>query len=314
MNGLPFERLPASPESIFQQEYESGQRRIQQQFELQWNEINRRARSFKSPAQHQQALDDLYAKGQQTMLQFNQGMQQRSEQLKRIDQLAQQGVIQNPDEVKWRMMLGPEAERGAFPKQIDPRTEYHANLRLRRELLNTVSAYTLDPKGRLYQSKTDEKGFYISEPDKTMPASESEYMDWVQSFAALESAEEYKRGQIMPGLTTSDKIATRLQELMLEQQEDTLREKFEKTMWKVMKWIPGYPMAIARGREYFKTPETPGTFASKVSTTMERPITESRVRKPTEQKITRKQLLSEYRRLGGGQTTEGRAFADRYLK
>lgn len=313
MNGLSFENLPASPESIFQQEYESGQRQIQQQFELQWNNINRRARSFKSPAQHKQALDDLYVKGQQTMLQFNQEMQQRSDQLKRIDRLAEQGTIQNPDEVKWRMMLGSEAERGAFPAQQDPRTEYHANLRLRRELINEIAAYTLDPKGRLYQSKTDEKGFYISKPDKTMPASEAEYLDWVQSFAALKSAKEYKQEQIMPGLTTTDKISTRLQELILGEQEESLWEKFEKTMWKVMKYIPGYPMAIARGREYLRREETPGTFGSKVIATMGRPITEPTVREPTE-KITRKQLLTEYRRLGGGQTAEGRAFADNYLR
>jgi len=103
-----------TPESIFQQEYESGQRQIQQQFELQWNEINRRARSFGSPARHRQALDELYTKSQQAMLKFNQGMQQKSEQLKRIDQLAKQGAIRNPDEVKWRIVLGPEAEAAMF--------------------------------------------------------------------------------------------------------------------------------------------------------------------------------------------------------
>ncbi|GAG87896.1 unnamed protein product, partial [marine sediment metagenome] len=53
--------------------------------------------------------------------------------------------------------------------------------------------------------------------------------------------------------------------------------------------------------------------ADKVSATMTQPIVEPRVREP-EEKITRKQLLTEYRRLGGGQTTEGRSFADRYLK
>lgn len=317
MNGLSFERLPASPESVFQQEYESGQQQIQQQFELQWNEINRRARSFKSPTQHKQALDELYAKGQQTILRFNQEMQQRSDQLKRIDQFAEQGAIQNPDEIKWRMVLGPEAERGMFPtlaKPKDPRTEYHANLRLRRELINTISAYALDSRGRLYQSKTDEKGFYTGKPDKSMPASEDEYRDWVQSFAALESAKTYKQEQIMPGLTTPDIISARLQELILGQQEESLRKKFERTMWKVMKYMPGPPMMMAWGRELFRTPETPGTFADKVVGTIGRPrAVRPRVTEPAE-KITRKQLLTEYRRLGGGQTAEGRAFADSYLR
>lgn len=316
MPGLPFENLPASPESVFQQEYESGQRQIQQQFKLQWDEINRRARSFKSPAQHKQALDELYTKGQQTMLQFNQGMKQRSDQLKRIDQLARQGAIQDPDEVKWRMVLGPEAERGMFPtpaRPKDPRTEYHANLRLRRELANEIAAYTLDPKGRLYQTKTDEKGYYLDKIDKSLPASEDEYQGWLNSIAALESAKKYKEEQIMPGLTTTDILSTRLQELLLEKQEKSWRDKFEKTMWGIMKWMPGPPMAIARGRELFRTKKTPGTFADKVSVTMEQPVAEPTVREPTE-KITRKQLLSEYRRLGGGQTAEGRTFADQYLR
>lgn len=311
MPALPFENLPASPESIFQREYESGQRQIQQQFELQWNEINRRARSFRSPEQHKQALDELHAKGQQTILRFNQEMQQRSNQLRRIDQLAEQGAIQNPDEVKWRMVLGPEAERGMFPtpaRPKDPRTEYHANLRLRNELMRDVASYQLDSKGRLYGVDPD-----TGKIDKKMPASETEFQGWMQSISALESAKMYKQEQIMPSLTTADIASTRLQEILLEQQEKSWRKKFEKTMWGIMKWMPGYPMAIARGREAIKAPETPGTFSDKVAGTMGRPIAEPTVREPTE-KITRKQLLSEYRRLGGGQTAEGRAFADRYLR
>ena len=308
MPPLPFQELPANPESVFQREYESGQQQIQQQFTLQWDEINRRARSFGSPARHKQALDELYTKSQQMMLQFNQGMQQRSDQLKRIDALAQQGKIQNPDEVKWRMVLGPEAERGMFPEQADPRTDYHANLRLRRELMRDVASYQLDSKGRLYA--VDPKTEKI---DKKMPASEDEYRGWLNSIAALESAKRYKQEQIMPTLTTADILPTRLQELMLEQQEKSWRKEFEKTMWKIAKYIPGYPMALARGRELFRTPESPGTFADKVTATMDQPVTEPRVAQPAE-KITRKQLLTEYRRLGGGQTAEGRSFADQYLR
>ena len=308
MPTLPFEKLPVSPESVFQQEYESGQRQIQQQFSLQWNEINRRARSFKSPTQHKQALDELYTKGQQTMLQFTQRMQQRSEQLKRVDQLAKQGAIQNPDEVKWRMMLGPEAERGMFPGQKDPRTEYHANLRLRNELMRDIASYQFDSKGRLYAVNPD-----TGKIDKKMPASEDEYRSWMQSITAFESAEIYKKERIMPSLTTADVASTRLQELLLQQQEKSWREETEEKMWKVAKWMPGI-WPIARGRELFGAKETPGTFADKVTGTMGQPVTEPVTREPAEQKISRKQLLSEYRRLGGGQTAEGRTFADNYLR
>lgn len=308
MNGLPFENLPANPESIFQQEYESGQQQIQQQFEFQWNEINRRAQSFGSPAQHKQALDELYTKGRERMLRYDQMAQQKLDQLKRIDQLAEQGAIQNPNEVKWRMVLGPETERGMFPKQIDSRTEYHANLRLRNELMRDIASYQLDSKGKLYAVDPDTEKI-----DKSMPASEAEYQGWLNSIAALESAKRYREEQIMPGLTSADILPTRLQELLLEQRETSWRKKMEEKMWKIMKWMPGFPMAAARGREYFLKEETPGTFADKVSATMKQPIVESRIKESPE-KITRKQLLTEYRKLGGSQTTEGRAFADRYLR
>jgi len=156
--------------------------------------------------------------------------------------------------------------------------------------------------------------YYTGKIDKSLPASETEYQSWMNSKAALKSAKQYKEEQIMPRLTSADIASTRLQELMLEQQEKSWRKKFEKTMWGIMKWIPGPPMVIARGRELFRKEETPGTFADKVSATMGQPITEPRVRKPAEQKITRKQLLAEYRRLGGSKTIEGREFADRYLR
>lgn len=309
MPGLPFENLPASPESVFQQEYESGQQQIQQQFESQWDNINRRVQSFKSPAQHKQALDDLFAKGQQAMLQFNQKMQQRSEQLKRVDQLAKQGAIQNPDEVKWRMMLGPEAERGMFPGRKDPRTDYHANLRLRGELMRDIASYKFDSKGRLYRIDPDTEKI-----DKSMPASEAEYRGWLNSISALESAKRYKQEQIMPSLTTADIAPTRLQELMLEQQEKSWLKRTQEKMRGIMKWVvPDISVALAKGREIFGTPETPGTFADKVSGAMGQPIVESRVQEPAG-KITRKQLLTEYKRLGGGKTAEGRAFADKYLR
>ena len=309
MNGLPFENLPANPESVFQQEYESGQQQIQQQFESQWNEINRRAKSFGSPARHKQALDDLYTKNQRGMLQYNQKMQQKLEQLKRVDQLAKQGSIQNPDEVKWRMVLGPEAEKGMFPAQVrpkNPRTEYHANLRLRNELMNDIASYQFDSKGKLYRVDPG-----TGKIDKKMPANEMEIQDWVQSIAALESAKRYRQEQILPGLASADIASTRLQELLLEQREKSWREKLGGGIRTAAKYgLLGVPGLIISRR---KPKETPGTFADKITRTIQRPIAEPGVKEPTE-KISRKQLLTEYKRLGGSQTAEGRSFADRYLK
>lgn len=316
---LEFENLPADPESVFQQEYESGQRQIQQQFEFQWDEINRRARSFGSPARHQQALNNLYTKSQQAMLQFNQGMQQRSDQLKRIDQLAKQGAIQNPDEVKWRMVLGPEAERGMFPTEprpVDWRLEHQRTLAERNRLMGYRDTFMLDTKGKLYRSEIDEKGHLTGKIDKDLPATQDEFQGWVQSIKALESLKMYEREQILPNLTRADIAPTRLQELLLEKREKSWRKRMEKKAFGIMKYVPGMPMAIYHARKKLYPgmfEEAPGTFADKVSATMKQPITEPRVKEP-EEKITRKQLLTEYRRLGGSQTAEGRVFADRYLK
>ena len=114
--GLPIEQLPSTitPESMLEEQIQTGRRQIQDRFNLQWQEINRSSRFIGQ----QKALNmrqQLHAKAKQEMLQFNQQAQQQLEQLQNIDRLAQQGAIPNPDEIKARMTFGTDVARSMYP-------------------------------------------------------------------------------------------------------------------------------------------------------------------------------------------------------
>jgi hypothetical protein len=59
---------------------------------------------------------EIFAKAKQEMLQFDQQAKQQLAQLQNIDQLAQQGAITNPDEIKARMAFGTDVAKSMYPK------------------------------------------------------------------------------------------------------------------------------------------------------------------------------------------------------
>jgi len=117
--GLPYQRLPGTrtdltPESMLQQEIQTGRKQIWDRFTLQWDEIGRSGRFIGK----QKALNmrqELHTKAKQEMLQFNQQAQQQMIQLQNIDRLAQQGAIPNPDEIKARVVFGTDVARSMYP-------------------------------------------------------------------------------------------------------------------------------------------------------------------------------------------------------
>jgi len=119
--GLPYQRLPGAqtsqgsltPESMLNQEIQTGLKQIQSRFTLAWDEINN-SRRFIGEAKASQMQQQLHAKAKQEVLQFNQQAQQQLTQLQNIDRLAQQGLINNPDEIKMRM-YNPDVARSMFP-------------------------------------------------------------------------------------------------------------------------------------------------------------------------------------------------------
>ena len=104
-----------TPESYMQEEVQAGRHRIQEKLNLAWSTVNANARIL-GPQQHQAMLAQLHANAKQEMLEFNQKAQMQLAQLKQIDNFATKGLITNPDEVKWRIVLGPEIESAIFPE------------------------------------------------------------------------------------------------------------------------------------------------------------------------------------------------------
>ena len=119
--GLPFKQLPAAdtrrdltPESMLNEQIQTGRKQIQDRFNLQWGELNKSAR-FVGQQKASNMRQQLHAKAKQEMLQFNQQAQQQLEQLRNIDRLTQQGAITNPEEIKARMTYGSDVARSMYP-------------------------------------------------------------------------------------------------------------------------------------------------------------------------------------------------------
>lgn len=104
-----------TPEAWLNKQIQTGRQQIQDRYALQWNEVNRSAK-FLGPTKHRQMLRQIDMSAKQEMLQFNQQAQAQLTQLQNIDRLAGQGLLTNPDEVKWRIVLEPEIESAMFPK------------------------------------------------------------------------------------------------------------------------------------------------------------------------------------------------------
>jgi len=121
MPGLPFERLPVTPESTLNEQIQTGRQQIQDKYALQWREVNRNRRSL-GATKTAQMLRQIDTKAKQEMLQFNQQAQAQMAQLRRVDVLAQQGAITNPEEIKARMTFGPDVARSMYPEPQKERT------------------------------------------------------------------------------------------------------------------------------------------------------------------------------------------------
>jgi len=116
MNGLPYKQLERdTPESIVDNYLQQGLQDIQQRFESQWNEVNSRAKTLGQRKQ-MEMLNELQSKATQEIMTFRQQTQQQMQQLQLVDRLAQQNSSINANEVKMRMVLGPETETAMFPK------------------------------------------------------------------------------------------------------------------------------------------------------------------------------------------------------
>ncbi len=307
MPGLPFERLPMSPESMAQQEFETGQQQIDEQYKIQWDQLNKQYQISGDSEKLQQEQDKLMTKGRQEMLQYTQEYEQRVQRFKDVDDLAAQGHIQNAPEIKWRIGLEAEEEKAMFPEQVDWRAEHGKNLREQYRLMDARDSFTLDRSGRLFWAKTDDKDRpIIGSVDKKRPATPEEMQMFKRSLLALDEIQRLEREQILPNLAPGDILPTRLQKLMLGQRQKSWMSKVGSAIQLATPGFRHIPVIKTFGKE-----DTPGTLSDKVSQSIVRPEPEGTA---PDLKVTRRQMLTEYNRLGGSRTTEGREFADRYLR
>jgi hypothetical protein len=262
-----------NPETILQERHTTSREQLQKQFEFQWNEINRQAREglFKSPKEHESALHELYTRGKQSVLEFNQRAEAETNQLNEINKLAELGAIQNPDEVKWRLVLGPEAEQAMFPKQVDPREEHRRILFEENRLLDTVKSFVVGRDGKLYQAAIDQKGYYSDQPDKSKPATQDDIRLWTASVGALDSLEQQKLGIVRQMADMGIPNPNRLQDLNISTERENWFKRYLKS-WYGGLTAPGLFYRGIRGirKEYTERygNKATGTFAQKVEQTL----------------------------------------------
>jgi hypothetical protein len=109
MPGLTFQSLQ-TPESVFQQQLGEQKKQLQEQFKLGWDEINRRGATL-GQAKRDELLAELHSKAKMKALELTQAEQSQAAQFKTIDDMAKQGLVNDPDRAKWHLVLGPDADR-----------------------------------------------------------------------------------------------------------------------------------------------------------------------------------------------------------
>lgn len=305
-----------NPETILEEQFESQRQQIQKQFQFKWNDINRQARDnlFKSPKEHEAALHDLYAQSKQAMLKFDQQTEQATGQLQQIDKLAEMGAIQNPDEVKWRLVMGPEAERAMFPEQRDPRLEHRDIIAEENRLFQTVGSFAMGRDGKLYQAKINKKGDYTDQPNKDRPASQQEAALFMASADALAQLEQQKLGLVQSMTDQGIPNPNRLQDLIIS--------KEKKSFFETLYGISG-PGLIHKGVKRARVElgeRFPGTFGQKVQQDIAPSLTQPRTQQPraaepqTGKKLTKKIAMSYLMQHGNRQDAIAAARADGYTE
>ncbi len=154
-----------SPESMLESRYLSGQKFLQQKLQAEWENTEREAtRGVYDARKRQTIFGTLHDKARVGATKFNQDYQMQTNNLRELDQLVKSGGItrENADEAKWRIVLGPEAEKGMFPKQEREKTSMQRFSELDKYRIR------LDERLRTYNwtAKRGKSKLEIWDPDK----------------------------------------------------------------------------------------------------------------------------------------------------
>lgn len=316
-----------NPETILQEQFESQRQQIQERFRLQWEDVNRQADDglFGSQKEYEQTLHELHVQMQQANSEFDQKAEQAIGQLTQIDKLREMGAFQSDqqaDETKWRIVLGPEAERAMFPPQGDPREEHRKILYEQERLMQIGDPFIRAADGILYERKQKKVGNtweYTNEPDKNKPASDYEVQLIDAAAGSLSQLKQERLGLVQSMADQGIENPNRMEENFIGQQEKGWFSKLYLGRWGAETKAR---MRGATREDIMRGRETGGTFAQKVQETIytkagpkkgARNQPADMTKQPRVQR-SRKELLAEYSKLGGSKTAEGKAFADRNLK
>lgn len=155
--GLPFSRLPGAaqttvtPELRLKREIKMGQKQIWDRFTLQWNEMNN-SRRFVGVGKVQRMQQELHTKAKQDMLAFGQKARMQMDQLRNIDRLAEQGMVdqEKADYLKAYQVYGPQTARAMHPEPEKERTI--------PQQIDTLDLHAYKIEDRLAQFRTVERG------------------------------------------------------------------------------------------------------------------------------------------------------------
>lgn len=238
MAGLPYAQTnETSPESLIDDQFQKGMQDIQQRYDLQWDEINKRGTTLGQRRQTEM-FDELDAKVQQEALKFSQLAQQQQDRLVQLDTLAQQGGF-DATEAKWRMTVGAEEAAAMFPSagrsvaaQFGELDVYENRLKKER------GAFMLDPGGKRikeaskfwFSEKKTKPSYKVWDPDLD-PKQDKETGEWASGGYRTAGREDTQRMFLLnkelrdvrsrkQELMSQPDIATRVRGTMLRTKRD----------------------------------------------------------------------------------------------
>ena len=212
---------------------------------------------------------------------------------------------QQANKLKWTTIVGKQTADAMFPGQRDPRLEHQRNLSAQGRALDTVEAYVIEG-GKLYHSKVDDKNRFTGVANRGEPAEQDEVRLWAMSKDALGTLEQEELGILGQLSDAGMPDPAYLQGLFTGQRRKSWFKRFMEGFESGR--APAFGGGI-KGLGTFAT-EPKGTFAQKVTET----LPQQPQRRQPKRKLSRQELLTEYNRLGGSQTPEGRTFADKNLR
>lgn len=286
---------------------EDKMREVREQLHAKWQiEANALNRSwFPDKSKFNTAVAKLNAKYQMQEHEAFTQLQQQEKERQRVQELiAKPDERSRAEEADIRLELEPEAERLVFPPQQDPGSLHQQNVAEQNRVLDIVEPFVKD-NGKLYQAKIDEKGYYTDKPNKSKPATPEEIQMWATAKNALAILEQEE--QDILGQLSGTPDPAYLQSLLTNKRREGLLKRIVKGYFRIT--APGLMYKSYKKLKSEFGAEPNGTFAQKVQQTVAKPQ-----RQQVQNKPSRQELLVEYNRLGGSQTSEGREFADRNLR